>query len=278
MDSNASSYTGTRFRARERGISVPSPREAGTGENQGNRSVCGGVPKAESGRVRPVVRGTSHPGAVSLDFASGATATSLARDWTAIRIPGVGVSRPYQRGQREPWAEETMCSPVTTTTATAGSRTRKRADTGLRRCLNRTPRTGTCVMGTGSCASKLKRSGGRQYTLFGVGLDDPAPSSRPPASAIGAKGVLGSDPEGGVRKVEVVYLAGTGRASIAPFAPELARNPERVVARRSSRDVPSINADNPTCNQRGPPSYGLNRRRRLSAAARWSSANRGRSR
>ena len=251
MDSNASSCTGTRLRARERRISVPSPREAGTGENQGNRSVCGGVPKAESGRVRPVVRGTSHPGAVTLDFASGATATSLARDWTAIRIPGVGVSRPYQRGQREPWAEETMCSPVTTTTATAGSRTRKRADTGLRRCLDRTPRTGTCVMGTGSCASKLKRSGGRQYTLFGVGLDDPAPSSRPPAPAIGLKRVLGSDPERGVRQIEVVNLVGSGSTSIATIEAKLARSPECGVARRSSRNVPSFNADNPTCNRRG---------------------------
>ena len=91
--------------------------------------------------------------------------------------------------------------------------------------------------------------GVRQYSLRG--LDDPAPSSRPPAPAIGLKSVLRSDPERGVRQIEVVNLVGSGSASIATFETNLARSPECGGARRSSRNVPSFNADNPTCIRRG---------------------------
>ena len=55
--------------------------------------------------------------------------------------------RRHRRQQEEPegsGAAETTCSPTTMTTATAGSRARKRGGTGLRLFVDRTKRTVTC--------------------------------------------------------------------------------------------------------------------------------------
>ena len=78
-------------------ISVPDPR-GGDGRKPGAPQPDRGPARgSEPWRVRCVVRGTGHPVAMTLDFAGGVTATSLAMGRIAIRVPGVGMSLPSDR-------------------------------------------------------------------------------------------------------------------------------------------------------------------------------------
>ena len=78
-------------------ISVPDPR-GGDGRKPGApQPDCGSARGSEPRRVRCVVRGTGHPVAMTLDFAGGVTATSLAMGRIAIRVAGVGMSPPSDR-------------------------------------------------------------------------------------------------------------------------------------------------------------------------------------
>ena len=78
-------------------ISAPDPRGGDGRKPRAPQPDCGPARGSEPWRVRCVVRGTGNPVAMTLDFAGGVTATSLAMGRIAIRVPGVGMSLPSDR-------------------------------------------------------------------------------------------------------------------------------------------------------------------------------------
>jgi len=62
---------------------------------------------------------------------------------------------------------------------------------------------------------------------------------------------FGAGPKHSVRKVEVIDLAGSGRARIAVLETHLAHVPERLVARGTSGHVAAFTAHDPACSRRG---------------------------